>query len=288
LKAEYYRYNPKNGGFPYLMFEAGRGILDVMTTQRTPEWFFADGHRYEGQAPTGDVATATISLVETCYRCGGSGRYPSSRYNGECLKCHAQGRVKVTAKIFTGEALAAHQARKEKREAAKEAKRQAEQAAKAAELEAKKLAFSGQFPGLIDSMRSQTDPFLSSLLDQFDAHGSLTERQVEAAQRKLTELANPVTSNHLGTVGERQEFTLTVTYATWWEGKFGCTSLITFVDTDGNRLSWKASGIPQLERGDVVQGRATVKEHYEYQGKKQTALTRAKFTVISRQTLVES
>jgi hypothetical protein len=209
-----------------------------MTTQTTEtQWFYDDGYPYEGVAPTGTETTAIISYMQPCLRCGGSGQYPSPFYNGICLKCNAKGRVKVTAKIFTTEALAQYRARKAKREAAKEAKRQAKEAAKAAELAAAKEQFISQHPGLIEAMRDQTDLFLSALIDQFDRLGSLTQRQVEAAQRKLEEVSNPIQSNYLGSIGERREFTLTVTYATWWEGKFGCTSLITFVDADGNRLS---------------------------------------------------
>jgi hypothetical protein len=244
----------------------------------TTQWFFADGRSYEGQAPTGDAATATISYIDTCPRCNGSGRYPSIAWEGKCLKCNTAGRVKITARIFTSEALSRLQASKQKRQAAKEAKRQAERAAKVAALEETKAQFTAQNPGLIENLRSHTDSFATSLVEQFDRKGTLTAAQIAAGQRKIDQIANELPSAHLGTVGERREFTLTVTFTKLSEGRF-CSTFIAFKDSAGNRVTWKASGCSALQAGDVVTGLATVKEHYEYQGKKQTAITRAQFSL---------
>lgn len=244
----------------------------------TTQWFFADGRIYDGQAPTGDVATATISYIDTCPRCNGSGRYPSSAWEGKCLKCRTAGRVKITRRIFTSAALSKLQAAKQRRHAAKEAKRQAAKQAKAAELEATKAQFIAQNPGLMESLRGLTDPFATSLVEQFDRKGILTEAQIAAGKRKIHQIANETPSSHIGTVGERREFTLTVTFTKLCEGRF-CSTFIALKDEQGNRVTWKASGCSALEAGDVVTGTATIKEHYEYQGKKQTAITRARFSL---------
>ncbi len=49
-------------------------------------------------------------------------------------------------------------------------------------------------------------------------------------------------------------------------------------DGDDNVFTWFASGYQNLKRGDRVSVRGTIKKHDEYQGTKQTILTRCKVT----------
>ena len=89
------------------------------------------------------------------------------------------------------------------------------------------------------------------------------------------------TSNHVGTIGKRQDFALELLKAIEIDNdsRFGPSTLYKFTDVDGNRFTWFASGAYPL--GDVMAGaevkiKATVKKHDEYQGVKQTTLTRCK------------
>lgn len=85
-------------------------------------------------------------------------------------------------------------------------------------------------------------------------------------------------SNHIGTVGER----IKIRVANWeiiarWETSYGYNtqevSVYKITDTDGNIYTWKtASYIPQ----DTEFINGTVKEHKEWNGIKQTELTRCK------------
>lgn len=92
-------------------------------------------------------------------------------------------------------------------------------------------------------------------------------------------------SEFVGTVGNRMEFTLTVTAAHEYETQYGVMYIYLFSDTDGNVYKWKTNGGPQMPNGDyastgdTVTVKATVKSHDVYVNKngtetKQTVLTR--------------
>jgi hypothetical protein len=84
-------------------------------------------------------------------------------------------------------------------------------------------------------------------------------------------------SKHVGTVGERKDFNdLTVIMAVEREGDYGITTILKFEDSDGNILTWFASGGKSYEKGGKVNLKATVKAHDEFKGVKQTVITRAK------------
>lgn len=80
---------------------------------------------------------------------------------------------------------------------------------------------------------------------------------------------------HVGHVGVRSEFKgLTITRITPVEGAYGMTYITGFEDEAGNSLVWFAS--KRLgDIGKVVNLKATVKNHDEYQGRNQTVITRA-------------
>lgn len=92
-------------------------------------------------------------------------------------------------------------------------------------------------------------------------------------------------SEYVGTEGESIE--LQVVYTRWISfetpayGGYGMTNtfIYYFEDAEGNQLIWKTSSVAvlnKLEKGDKVTIKATVKEHKEYKGSKQTTLQRVK------------
>lgn len=101
----------------------------------------------------------------------------------------------------------------------------------------------------------------------------------EMGKIKEAELkAQTSTSNHLGEVGGKlTKIACTVTSEKSWETQWGITNLIKFLDKSGNILVWFASGYQYLNPTDqVVIERATVKAHDQYNGERQTIITRAK------------
>jgi hypothetical protein len=83
----------------------------------------------------------------------------------------------------------------------------------------------------------------------------------------------PVESQHVGTIKERREFTLKVNRVMALAGAFGVTHLHLMEDADGNRFKWFGSTSLD-ESEDFVTVKATVKNHGEYKGIKETILNR--------------
>jgi hypothetical protein len=87
----------------------------------------------------------------------------------------------------------------------------------------------------------------------------------------------------VGEVKVRQDFTkLTVKFMKYLEGNYGTTTLVSFEDEPGNLIKWFASiKLDNIDKGDVVDLKATVKKHDDYKGVKQTLITRAKINTIN-------
>ena len=82
-------------------------------------------------------------------------------------------------------------------------------------------------------------------------------------------------SEYVGNVGERSVFEVkeAVLLASF-QSYYGTTFLYRFLDNSDNVLLWFASGT--FETDNVTKIKATVKEHSERDGVKQTILTRVK------------
>src|SRR5690606_20058256 len=80
-------------------------------------------------------------------------------------------------------------------------------------------------------------------------------------------------SEHNWTTGKRQDFGKgTVTAVRGFEGDYGTRYLVKILLESGPALVWWASSHPGVEPGEAVTVRATVKEHSEYRGEKQTLI----------------
>lgn len=89
-----------------------------------------------------------------------------------------------------------------------------------------------------------------------------------------------VVSNYIGEVGQKVETTVTLKRVSFFEtnyGYYGTTvAILCFEDNNGNVIVWKTSSAPNIDVGDTMTIRGTVKELGEYKGVKQTVLTRCK------------
>lgn len=103
---------------------------------------------------------------------------------------------------------------------------------------------------------------------------SLIPAHRRALGKKLEQQKRAATSQHFGTVGKREEFTLTVSNVYLVEGNYGVTKIHTLLDAAGNVAVWFSSS-KQLKQGVTYVLKATVKSHGERNGVKQTVLTRA-------------
>jgi hypothetical protein len=95
------------------------------------------------------------------------------------------------------------------------------------------------------------------------------------AQRRAQLEAKKATMQHVGTVGKREDFTVTLRKLVSFETDFGMYYIHIFEDANGNELVWKTSSEIGHE-GQTFTLKATVKQHGERNGVKQTIISRAK------------
>lgn len=190
----------------------------------------------------------------TCDRCGGSGIYaycvcngvivPTIVDNGVCHKCGGAGKVKGKWIERTPEYQA-------KLDAKRQAKWEAEQARINAEWEAQQAAEKAE------------------------------QERKEAELKAMREI-----SKHVGKVGERLSIKGTYQKTGSWDQKsfagYGTVTMYihTFKDADGNVFTWKTQSAIGLEYGQCVDLTGTVKDHTEYKGERQTALSRCKVVAV--------
>src|SRR5690606_4460124 len=98
-------------------------------------------------------------------------------------------------------------------------------------------------------------------------------KNIEYKARVAKEKEERKQGEFVGEVGKRQEFTATVNRVILFENAYGVTKFHIMTDENGNNLVWYSSGA-RLEEGATFTLKATVKEHKEYNGEKQTVLTR--------------
>jgi hypothetical protein len=103
------------------------------------------------------------------------------------------------------------------------------------------------------------------------AYQRAMNQKIEYAKRKEA----VKDSQHVGEIGKRfRDLPVRIEFVKSMQSDFGASTLVKFVDDAGNLLTWFASG----DRDNVVGARATitgtVKKHGEYQGIKETQLSR--------------
>ncbi len=98
-------------------------------------------------------------------------------------------------------------------------------------------------------------------------------RHVNDLKKREFNKENP--SQHVGTVGKRQDFTLLVEKVIQIDSNYGSSFIHIMTDSNNNRFVWKASGTC-LDTGETVTLKGTIKEHSVYREQNQTVLTRCK------------
>lgn len=114
-----------------------------------------------------------------------------------------------------------------------------------------------------DSVR---DKHLGIACSAVAAYGHHLRRQEQARAA--------ATTTHVGTVGKRELFAVTVAGLSYFDGQYGVRVLVRMKDTDGNALVWWTGDGCPLKEGETYLVRGTVKEHAHYKGAPQTVLTR--------------
>jgi hypothetical protein len=117
-------------------------------------------------------------------------------------------------------------------------------------------------------VHAKTRGIIASAIASYQRHKDrLEELHIKAREAYKDE--------HVGILKERRGFKVTVKAMRSFEGDYGVKTLVRMKDEDGRTLIWWATGDPNwLKEGETVEITGTVKDHGEYQGKKQTQLSR--------------
>jgi len=178
--------------------------------------------------------------VRNCGRCSGTGYWSRGHIvcNGVCFDCRGTGGLKRLTLVEFARRERKRELRAVKAQAAREV-RQAQAKVIEAQYQAK-----------------------------------LAEQAREREERRAQERAQ---SEHLGSVGERLTVTAQIVCERVRDGQWGASTWFLLKTPEGHVLTWQASGTFTVEQGEDVTLVGTVKRHDEYQGTKQTVITRCRF-----------
>ena len=149
----------------------------------------------------------------------------------------------------------------------------------------------GTFVAMHPVVKASLGEFYFKMRDSLNQWDALTEGQtnavlamIERGEARVAERAkareearqtDADKSGWIGTVGDRRVFTLTIRIVVEMEGQYGYSYLHVMHDADGNVFVYK--GTKQLgNKGDTVTVKATIKDHDERDGVKQTKIANPK------------
>ena len=245
--------------------------------------FTRSGTEYTGEVQTNAKGKPTYTYKVSCNRCceingqrmwimGLENGRPFSHTGFDCYACHNTGFTSVkTAPLYTAEQLAKLNATADKRNAVKAAK-QAEivaqhQAAQAAFVELHKPFFSA-----LDSLTGEFwTRFRSDMLNRMKAP---SERQLALVQGEVAKRQQNVTSAHFGAVGDRVEIQGTIERVISMDTHFGIKFINIIRCNTGNVVVHRGSYLGNKD--DSIHVKATIVEHGERDGVKQTIIQRPK------------
>jgi len=137
----------------------------------------------------------------------------------------------------------------------------------------------------LDSYTGKND-FLLSMIERIGYWGTLSSKQMEAAESCFAALDRAevarLTSKHIGAVGDKVTLTITVERIVVLKSEFYGDNYITIAtDEQGNTIVYK--GRTDIGgKGDTCTIKASVKDHTEYNGVKQTLIQRPKVLEVAQ------
>ena len=242
---------------------------------------------------------------EKCWKCGGSGNYA---WFGTCFSCGGSGYNSKNVRLYTEKERASLDRAAAKRAAAREAKKiDANLHAKERFCEAYGFDYetgitymaTGDTYAAKDTLKSMGFKY-SSLLNwhgpkpaeiegitfveiEFDKVYVKNDNwfsEVENAKSYVDKIAYANVESisvHLGEVGERlKDLNVVVSNVRQFDGYYGTTTVYSFEDESGNKITWFSSKDKNIEIGDKVVLTGTIKKLDSYKGDNITILTRCK------------
>lgn len=245
--------------------------------------FTRSGTEHTGAVSSNDKGQPTYTYDVACTRCcvvngqrlwimGMENNRPYSHTGFECWTCRNTGITGTkTARLYTEDQLAKLNATADKRNATKAAK-QAEilaqhQAAQAAFVELHKPFFSA-----LDSLTGEFwTRFRGDIVNRMQTP---SERQLALVQGEVAKRQQNASSAHIGAVGDRVEIEGQIERVISMDTHFGIKFINIIRCNNGNVVVYRGNYLG--DKGDTVHLMATVVEHGEREGVKQTIIQRPK------------
>lgn len=176
---------------------------------------------------------------------------------------------------------------KEKRVARQNVKRADREAAYKAARDARAVDFVAIHAALIARAAPfiANNPFVKDVIEGGQSGRFISDKAIDAVTRVLADMerraAQKINSRHVGTIGKRETFTVTVDRIASFDrprfNAFGMETvwIITLRDDNGNAIVSKSASF-YAERGESLKIKATVKDHSSYDGEQQTIVQRIK------------
>lgn len=225
-----------------------------------------------------------------CGRCGGAGRAEQWRFTGyTCYDCGGNGHLgDKLVPLYTAEQIATLNERKAKADEKRRVKAEAKAAMQAEAANARRNDFLLVHGALIERAKPymESDTFVADVVGRGLTRAELSDKQVAALIHALDKIeareAARRGSNYIGEIGKRIEAEVTVERVhTFSRPSFNAhwvqetVYIVTMRDAYGNAVVSKSTAF-SAEPGEVLVIRATVKDHSEYNGEKQTVVNRVK------------
>lgn len=233
---------------------------------------------------------ATCSYIPDCARCGGRGGSDAWKHTGwTCYDCGGKGKAPArTMKVYTREKadkLIAARAKSAEKRAAIAVEKAAARAVEIEALKADRLALYGDLIKAGEPFAEKNE-FISDIARKA-LEMDLSEKQVgawrAAIEREVARVAKAAASIHVGSIGERLKgLRLKIVHVHSFEVEdrfsFGMKTININImeDAAGNVFIYKGSFLGEKDTEIVLA--ATVKDHGEREGVKQTILARPKLT----------
>lgn len=187
--------------------------------------------------------------------------------------------------VRAAHARARRQAGAQSRRAARQAQVAAERAQRAAERQEATQAWRDANSALVARLAAYTgtNDFLRGMIQNLAQWGNLSARQAEATESCFATIdrleAARATSQYIGAVGDKVTLTITVERIIVLESQFGTNFITIARDEQGNAITYK--GRTDIGgKGDTNIIKASIKEHTEYNGVKQTVIQRPKMMAL--------
>lgn len=240
---------------------------------------------------------------------------PHPAFNGVCLKCGGSGYIEKEVRLYT---QAEYDSMKRNNERTKQKKEEAAEAKRLAEFNTKKAkwlsdnGFNAEGNTFLyvkeDSYQKKDElkaagykynpilkwhgPAASGFEEATEVHNveefyQLTAwgsyamlSEAESKVKSIIEASRPAsTSEWVGEIGKRlRDIPVTLLSMHGFEGRFGYSNVLKFVDENQNVYTWFTGAEIGIEVGESCFLSGSVKDHSEYKGEKTTILTRCRLT----------